>query len=114
MFQKCIGAIVAIDGAIVDKTIIAGATFVGVNFAGEIVVRLEQLSRSTCLFFMSNIIGAMFAGADESPPRSRPYWMPIPSVRSYKIIIIMCTVYSDKFHHPVQCAQGRKLYLNNI
>ena len=40
MFQKFIGANVAIDGAIVDKTIIAGATFVEVNFAGEFVVRL--------------------------------------------------------------------------
>ena len=54
MFQKFIGAIVAIDGAFVDKTIIAGATYVGVNFAGAIiVVHLEQLSQSKCLFFRS-------------------------------------------------------------
>ena len=59
--QKFIGASVAIDWAIVDKTIIAGATFVRVNFAGAtfvrvnfagaIVVRLEQLSWRKCLFF---------------------------------------------------------------
>ena len=53
MFQKFIGPIVAIDGGIVDETIIAGATFVGVYFAGAFVVRPEQSSRSKCLFFRS-------------------------------------------------------------
>ena len=32
-----------------------------------------------------------------------------PSVRFYYILVIVCNVYSYRFHHLVQCAQGRKL-----
>ena len=54
------------------------------------------------------IFGAMLAGADDLH-RDLGLIEYQPSVRSYKInMIIVCNVYSYKFHHPVQCAQGRK------
>ena len=105
--QLFIGSIVAMDGAIVDKTSIARATIIGVNFAGAFVVRLEQLSRSKCLFFRSKF-------SEQCLPEQmisieiHALLNVHPFVRAYNILIIVCNDYSYKFHHPVQCAQARE------